>query len=176
MEIDFEKINFKRFKLYFEMKNKFGAMLTLLMGNVIISQAQATLNPTILFVCEHGAARSTIAYAYFNKLAKEKNLNYQAFFRGTSPDTVLTAGTIAGLTDDGFNVKDWKPLPVKQADVDRASQIVTFDCVLSNDIQLDKPLSKWDGIPAISKDYIAARNNILERVKILIEELANKKK
>ena len=27
-------------------------------------------SPAILFICEHGAARSTIAAAYFNKLAK----------------------------------------------------------------------------------------------------------
>jgi arsenate reductase (thioredoxin) len=175
-EIDFEKANFKRFNLYCKMKNKFGAVFILLMGSVIISQAQATLKPTVLFVCEHGAARSVIAFAYFNKLVKERGLDYQAVFRGTSPDTVLTAATIAGLTKDGFAIKNWKPLKVTQADVARASQIVTFDCVLPNDIQLDKPPSKWDGIPAISKDYDNARNKILDPVKILIEELASKKK
>jgi hypothetical protein len=37
--------------------------------------------PTILFVCEHGAAKSVIAAAYFDKLAKERGLNYRAVFR-----------------------------------------------------------------------------------------------
>src|SRR5438552_2704780 len=45
----------------------------------------STNNAIILFVCEHGAARSTIAAAYFNKLAKEKGLNYKAIFRGINP-------------------------------------------------------------------------------------------
>jgi arsenate reductase (thioredoxin) len=158
------------------MKNKFGAVLILLMGSVIISQAQATLKPTILFVCEHGAARSVIASAYFNKLAVEKHLNYKAIFRGTNPDTLLTAGTTKGLTKDGFDTKKWKPTSVTQSDLNAATQVITFDCALPNSLQLNKPVSKWDSIPAISKDYDAARNKILERVKILIEELANKKK
>ena len=44
---------------------------------------------TILFICQHGAARSTIAAAYFNKLAKEQGLNYRAVFRGITPDSVV---------------------------------------------------------------------------------------
>ncbi|MFM9839928.1 MAG: hypothetical protein ACKVOQ_16800 [Cyclobacteriaceae bacterium] len=136
---------------------------------------QAT-RPAILFVCEHGAARSVIASAYFNKLAKEKNLNYQAVFRGTSPDSSLSASTTMGLTKDGFNTKKWKPTSVTQSDLNAATQVITFDCALPNSIQLNKPVSKWDSIPAISKDYNAARTKILEKVKILIEELANKKK
>ncbi len=37
--------------------------------------------PTILFICEHGAAKSVIAAAYFDKLAKERGLKYRAVFR-----------------------------------------------------------------------------------------------
>ena len=42
---------------------------------------------TVLFVCEHGAAKSVIAAAYFNQLASEKNLDVRAIERGTNPDT-----------------------------------------------------------------------------------------
>jgi arsenate reductase (thioredoxin) len=51
---------------------------------------QRIAKPVILFVCEHGAARSTIAAAYFNKFAQQQNLDYVAVFRGTDPDTTLT--------------------------------------------------------------------------------------
>src|SRR5215813_9354941 len=37
----------------------------------------------VVFVCEHGAAKSVIATAYFNKLAAERGLAYRATFRGT---------------------------------------------------------------------------------------------
>ena len=63
---------------------------------------QTTNSNEILFICPHGAARSPIAAAYFNKLAKEKNLNYHAIFRGTEPDETLSTRTIEGLTSEGF--------------------------------------------------------------------------
>ncbi len=124
-------------------------------------------------MCEHGAARSVIAAAYFNKLAKEKNLNYQAAFRGTSPDSTLTTATAAGLIKDGFNTTVWKPLLVARADVSAATQVVTFDC--SPPFESNKPAAKWDGVPAISKDCNVARNEILKYVQLLIQDLEKKK-
>jgi hypothetical protein len=47
----------------------------------------------IVFVCEHGAAKSVIAAAYFNKLARERNLNYEAVCRGTFPDSTISVAT-----------------------------------------------------------------------------------
>lgn len=134
---------------------------------------QTTKEPVILFVCEHGAARSVIAAAYFNRLAKENGLNYQAVFRGTSPDSTLSAATVMGLTKDGFNTATWKPLLVTQADMNVASQVITFDCTLP--FESNKSVAKWDGVPSINKDYDAARNEILKHVQLLIQVLEKKK-
>jgi len=38
----------------------------------------------VVFVCEHGAAKSVVATAYFNKLAAERGLPFRATFRGTT--------------------------------------------------------------------------------------------
>src|ERR671912_542532 len=54
----------------------------------------------IIFVCEHGAAKSVIAASYFNKMAKERNLDYVAECRGTFPDSVVAPGVKEGLTND----------------------------------------------------------------------------
>lgn len=132
--------------------------------------------PVILFVCEHGAARSTIAAAYFNKLAKEQGLNYQAVFRGSDPDSVVSPGTKKGLTGDGFDVSNWVPKLVSQTDINSASQIVTFDCTLPVKDSSAKQVTQWNGIPPISKDYNLARNQIVEKVQQLIDKLAEKKK
>lgn len=132
--------------------------------------------PTILFVCEHGAARSTIAALYFNKIAKEKGLNYKAVFRGTDPDTVLTPGTKKGLTEEGFDVSGIKPLLVNASDINNAFRVVTFDCTIPLKDSLSKPVIKWDGIPPISKDYKIAKDQIVERVEQLISELPKKPK
>ena len=58
-------------------------------------------DPIVVFVCEHGAAKSVIAAAYFNKLAGETGLRVRAIARGTNPDPQLSPITIAGLHADG---------------------------------------------------------------------------
>lgn len=130
----------------------------------------------ILFICEHGAARSTIAAAFFNKLAKEQNLNYTAVFRGTDPDTVLTTGTAKGLVNDGFDISGWMPEQVTDRDIKNAYRIITFDCRVPLTDSVSVPVEKWDGIPPISKDYNIARNQIAEKVNRLIGELPRAKK
>jgi arsenate reductase (thioredoxin) len=147
-------------------------LVILLFSTSAFGQASGTKS-IVLFVCEHGAARSVIASAYFNKLAKEKKLNYQAVFRGTSPDSTLSAATTMGLTKDGFNTIAWKPLLVTQADLNAASQLITFDCTLP--FESSKPVAKWDGVPSINKDYDVARNEILKHVQLLIQNLEKKK-
>lgn len=67
------------------------AVAGLLFGGLAFGQ-QAQPDPmlsTILFVCEHGAAKSVIAAAYFDKLAQARGLKYKAVFRGPNPDPAL---------------------------------------------------------------------------------------
>ena len=130
--------------------------------------------PEILFVCEHGAARSTIATAYFNKMAEEQGLNYRAVFRGTNPDSILMPVTIKGLTEDGFDISNWTPKLVSPTDINSASEIVTFDCNIPAVDSSSKPLVKWNGIPPVSKDYKLARDQIVAKVQELIDDLAKK--
>lgn len=134
-------------------------------------QKQQEIKPKeILFVCTHGAARSPIAAAYFNKIASEQNLNYRAIFRGTEPDAELTKETIKGLGKDELPIKDWKPELVTEHDMSTAHKIVTFDCVLPSDIDL-KDVEQWNGTPSISADYNKARNVIREKVEDFIKTL-----
>ena len=130
----------------------------------------------ILFVCEHGAARSTIAAAYFNKLAKEQGLKYVAVFKGIDPDTVLTPGTAKGLVKDSFDISGWTPKLVLDQDIKDAYKIVTFDCKLPTKDSSFIPVEQWNGIPPISKDYNVARNEIVEKVNELITQLPKAKK
>jgi hypothetical protein len=39
---------------------------------------------TIMFVCEHGTAKSLIAASFFNRLAAEQKIGYRAIARGTA--------------------------------------------------------------------------------------------
>ena len=147
-----------------------------------LSFGQDTLNSsnskppfTILFICEHGAARSTIAAAYFNKIAQEQGLNYRAIFRGTNADSVIRPAAQKGLLKDGFDVLAWKPMPVTKDDIENAYQIITVDCLLPGKESTTKRIIQWNGIPAISKDYNIARDSIVKKVQAYVAELSVKK-
>jgi hypothetical protein len=57
---------------------------------------------TVLFMCPHGAAKSVLASAYFERLAKERGLNVRVESAGTDPDPTVSgcgrASEEAGLS------------------------------------------------------------------------------
>jgi arsenate reductase (thioredoxin) len=131
---------------------------------------QAYDGRVVLFVCEHGAARSVIAATYFNKLAAENKLNYIAVFRGTDPDDSLGQAARIGLTKDGFDVSGLRPQKVSGSDVAGADQIVTFGCEIPSSLN-PKVDERWDQIPSVSQDYEIARDEILKKVNDLVLRL-----
>ena len=131
--------------------------------------------PTVLFVCEHGAAKSVIAGAFFDKFAKQKGLKYRAVFRGTNPDPVISPITQKGLKEDGLDVGDAKPTLVSKADMDEASQIITLGCRLPDAEQVTEKVTDWSDIPSPS-NYQMARDAISKRVQSLVDDLAKKTK
>ena len=64
----------------------------------------AARDKAVVFVCEHGAAKSVVATAYFNKLAAERGLPFRATFRGTAPQDNLSVRAVEGLKADGVTV------------------------------------------------------------------------
>ncbi|PWH83956.1 hypothetical protein DIS18_05240 [Algibacter marinivivus] len=144
-------------------------ILSILVIYTIFACETNSKSKEIVFVCTHGAARSPIATAYFNKLAKEHNLNYHAVFRGTEPDSSLTQETVNGLAIDGFDTKNWKPEKVTMNDIEKANKVITFDCSVPS-ASADEMI-EWNGTPSISKDYNIARDVIKNHVEQLIEKL-----
>ncbi len=131
--------------------------------------------PTVLFVCEHGAAKSVIAAAYFDKFAKKQGLKYKAVSRGTNPDPVISPVTKKGLKEDGIDTGDLQPVLVTQNDMDEATQIITLGCKLPNGDKVAAKLTDWNEIPSPS-NYQLARDAISKRVQSLVEDLAKKEK
>ena len=68
----------------------------------------AARDKAVVFVCEHGAAKSVVATAYFNKLAAERGLPFRATFRGTAPQDNLSVRAVEGLKADGVAVPTGK--------------------------------------------------------------------
>src|SRR5262245_46263580 len=106
------------------------AMFTVLLIAGGQSAKPSATAPTIVFVCEHGAAKSVIATAYFNKLAVERGLPFRATFRGTAPQPELSAKTVDGLRADGLTVPVGTPAAIDETDIARATHIFAIGCVL----------------------------------------------
>ena len=125
---------------------------------------------TVLFVCEHGAAKSIIAAAHFNKLASEKNLDLRAIARGTNPDAELSSNTVAGLQADSLTPTESIPQKLSLADVESARRVVAF-CELPEEYRSKTVIEQWDGVPPVSEDYEKARDAIVERIHRLVKTI-----
>ena len=126
--------------------------------------------PSIVFVCEHGAAKSVIATAYFNKLASERGLPYRATFRGTSPQDELSVRAVEGLKADGLAIPSGKPAAISDADVSDATHIFAIGCTLPQRALLSGKAADWSDVPD-DKGYGPMRDAIVRHVRQLLDEL-----
>src|SRR5689334_13105305 len=122
----------------------------------------------IIFVCEHGAAKSVIAATYFNKIAKEKNLNLHAIARGTNPDKELSQNAVAGLRRDGLRPAESAPQKLFTAEIESAQQVVSF-CELSEEYQKNTVIEQWNDVPPVSENYEKARDMIIAKLKTMMK-------
>src|SRR5690242_15420164 len=68
------------------MRWAFMPALLLLPGGISRAGQDKPQTETILFVCEHGSAKSVIAAAHFKRLAEQRGLPHRAIARGINPD------------------------------------------------------------------------------------------
>ena len=125
---------------------------------------------TLVFVCEHGAAKSIIAAAYFNKLARDRHLHLTAVARGTHPDAELSPMAASGLLSDQLSPTESMPTKLSVEDLESAQQVVAF-CSLPQECHQKARVEYWDGIPPVSEGYERARDAILAYLKELMDRL-----
>ena len=130
--------------------------------------------PTVVFVCEHGSAKSVIAAAHFNRLAEERGLPYRAVSRGIQPDEAIPEVVKSGLRADGLDVSTWKPKQVSDDDLRGANKVVTLACELRRTKAAPEKLIEWKDVPAVGDGYAAARAAIVQQVEKLLQALGEK--
>jgi protein-tyrosine-phosphatase len=146
-------------------------MIRLIVALTLFAFQPSTTSPSIVFVCEHGAAKSVIATAYFNKLAAERGLPYRATFRGTSPQDELSVRAVAGLKEDGIPVPSGKPAAISDGDLANATHIFAIGCTLPDKARQSNKASEWSDVPE-DKGYGPMRDAIVRHVKELLDTLA----
>jgi arsenate reductase (thioredoxin) len=135
---------------------------------------ETTQPPVIVFVCEHGAAKSIVSAAHFNKLAEERGLSLRAIARGTNPNKEIPPVVAQGLKADGLLSGESAPKKISQADLVGAWRVIAF-CALPDESPGAVKVEHWDGVPPMGEDYNKARDWLLERINRLLEELKSEK-
>ncbi|HEY2510070.1 MAG TPA: hypothetical protein VGI39_04415 [Polyangiaceae bacterium] len=128
----------------------------------------------VLFVCEHGAAKSVIAATYFNELAAARGLAVRATARGADPQEASSASTVAGLHGDGLTPVVDRPLRLDPSDIQRSSGVFAFDCDVPAMNSLRERARCWNDVPRVSDDYPRARDAIRAHVAPLVDEAARR--
>ncbi len=132
--------------------------------------------PTVLFMCPHGAAKSVLASAYFQRAARERGLNVRVISAGTDPDAQVAPVVGNHLKANGYEVPIAQPRRATADDMAQADVVISIGCDLKDLPAPRGAVQKWDDVPAPSEDFAAADAKIKERVMQLIDELARQQK
>jgi arsenate reductase (thioredoxin) len=129
---------------------------------------------TVVFVCQHGAAKSVLAAALLEHLAADHNVPLRALARGTEPEPQVAPAVAAGLLAEGVDVAAWQPRLLTPGDLARAWRVVSFGPDLSSHlVPSGTPLEVWDDVPAVADGFQAAQMAIAGRLLRLIKDDAH---
>lgn len=116
--------------------------------------------------------RAWIAAQWFNRLAAERGLQFRSVSRGVEPDLTIPAEVAENLQKDGFDLRGARPVRLEKQDLARAAYVVVIGAKSPLlDARSQKP-ERWDDIPPASTNYEASRDAMHERIRALLDKLA----
>jgi arsenate reductase len=124
----------------------------------------------VLFLCPHGAAKSVLGAAYFQRLATERGLRVQVDARGTEPDPAVSPAVAQLLRAQGYAVPIETPQAVTTADTAGADIVISMGCKLDGFPAPRQSLRHWD-VPGPGENLPASSQAIRQHVRGLVDEL-----
>src|SRR5690242_8797769 len=140
-------------------------LLLFAIASISSTYAQTPAVKTILFICEHGSAKSIVAAAHFNRIAKEEGIPIKAISRGTNPDDAVPATVNSLLKGDGLPAHNGSPVRLNTEDLQLADFTVTFS-PLPSEFKRPKNFETWN-IPSFEAGYPTARDSIIHNIERL---------
>jgi protein-tyrosine-phosphatase len=128
----------------------------------------------VVFVCEHGAGKSVVAAAYFNKIAKDRNLNWEASCRGTNPDEEVSAPTKEGLKSDNLLDPTLSPKKLAPGDTSNVEKIILVT-KLPDDFKTSVKSEDWSSLPNIDAKYEVRRDALIKKINEFFDSLEKQK-
>jgi protein-tyrosine-phosphatase len=123
----------------------------------------------ILFLCPHNAAKSVLAAAYTQTLAKERGLTLTVATAGTEPDEQVAPKVVTFLKHQGITNLQ-KPRKVTREDIVFATHIISMGCNLGDLPLEDESVEMWN-VPAVSENLEVAYQHIQKSVEALLDRI-----
>jgi arsenate reductase (thioredoxin) len=128
----------------------------------------------VVFVCEHGAGKSVVAAAYFNKIAKDRNLDWEASCRGTNPDEEVSTPTKEGLKSDNLLDPALSPKKLSQSDTSNVEKIILFT-KLPDYFKTSIKSEDWSSLPNIDAKYEVRRDALIKKINEFFDSFEKQK-
>jgi chromate transporter len=143
------------------------------MAGILLQGAAPTPPPRrVVFVCEHGSAKSLIAASWFERMARERGVRIQAVSRGTVPDASVPSRVAEALRGDGFDVVSFRPQRLTGSDVRSASRVVAIGVDLGPlGVKAGPRAEAWTDVPPVSTSYPTARDALVRHLDALLRAL-----
>jgi protein-tyrosine-phosphatase len=123
----------------------------------------------VLFVCLHGAAKSVLAAADLERMAKARGLSIAAESAGTEPDPEIAPPVLAALKAEGVDMAGRKPTLVTREMAAGATRVVAFGCSLGTAAPDGDRLEQWGDVPNVSDGLPVARAVIRAHIERLLD-------
>ena len=126
----------------------------------------------VLFICQHGAAKSVVAAQHLRRLAQARGVEIECLSAGVEPENTIPPHVVAGLAEDGFAIDGIKPRLVTQQLIEDADRVVSFGCDLTA-LAASERVIEWNDVPAVSDGYSPARDTIVTRLGPLLDAVVS---
>jgi arsenate reductase (thioredoxin) len=114
------------------------------------------MSDTVVFICPHGAAKSVLAAALFQRLADECGLPLRATCAGTEPEPVIAPHVRALLAQEGLTLPIEQPQLVTEELLARAFYVISLGCAPDTLPIAPTRWEVWDDVPPPSQDLQGA--------------------
>ena len=133
--------------------------------------SDATLNPSVLFLCVHNAGRSQMAAGWMRHLARDQ---VDVFSAGSEPADQVNEAAVAAMSEKGIDISSELPQPWADEIVRAADVVVTMGCGDACPIYPGKRYVDWEVDDPAGKTLEAVRpirDDLEQRVCGLLSEL-----
>lgn len=120
----------------------------------------------VLFVCGENAARSQMAEAFFNHLARE----WRAESAGTFPAERVNPLTVRAMEEVGLDISSASPKVLDLGRLEEFDRIISFGCIAKAAFPARERLEEWP-LPDPGKGDLEMMRKVRDEIKSWVERL-----